>query len=456
MSVFNHAEKIVDATAAAVSVTASVDTAINDAIKEDHQFIRDFVPEAAILSLTNEYVTVVIIRTQYSKVQLRIKYLPAYPDVIPIVDITSSTLPIPLLRNKENECLDKAREHIGKPQIAIIYSHIYSFIQRNMFVSCWKEMKQVVTLCEGKGQLGCDEKEGTLHMKLKCGDYYQGIKLIIPQMYPEEGVSIEFTTSNFPSDIMFMFKAQANEIVRRCESGIAPELASTQTTGINKNVALKKQGDNTNAIAVTSSNLKTMKHDINVLKQISDLRVATNARDKKFQYSLHANAERREARKDLRRLVKIESEADEEQERLLRESEQMEMKLLLGLKVSENSQPSLYAAAKYLCDDYVCRLPQEPCQACKKPIFHVDPTNEAMTSTKNAHRPMRTFCGHWLHYQCLNEWLTTPPFIRDCPVCSRRIWHPDWPEDHKLLEKAWNKQEERKREISDVSDMMGF
>eukprot|EP01032_Pedospumella_encystans_P028660 gene28660-32372_t len=69
---------------------------------------------------------------------------------------------------------------------------------------------------------------------------------------------------------------------------------------------------------------------------------------------------------------------------------------------------------------------------------------------------MRTFCGHWLHFQCLNEWLTTPPFVRMCPVCARRIWHPDWPEDHKQLEKAWQANEARKREMCDVSDFMGM
>ena len=56
----------------------------------------------------------------------------------------------------------------------------------------------------------------------------------------------------------------------------------------------------------------------------------------------------------------------------------------------------------------------------------------------------------------LDTWLTTPPFIRDCPVCTRRIWHPAWPADHKQLEKAWQKAEAAKREQSEISDLMGF
>lgn len=90
-------------------------------VEEDHAFIREFVPVAGILTLTNEYVTVVIIRTQYARVQLRIQYTAGYPNELPIVEISSATLPPPLLRNKEKECLDKAKENLGNPLVPIIY-----------------------------------------------------------------------------------------------------------------------------------------------------------------------------------------------------------------------------------------------------------------------------------------------------------------------------------------------
>ena len=423
------------------------------AVEEDHAFIREFVPTAGILTLTNEYITVVIIRTQYARVQLRIQYTPGYPNELPIVEISSATLPPPLLRNKEKECLDKAKEKLGNPLVPIIYEVIFSFIQKNMFIPCWKEVKQVITLCEGKGQLGADDKEGVLTMKLKQNKYFQNIKLKIPQMYPEEGIEIEFTTSSFNNDMIYMFRSQAEEIVRRCEAGISPDQAVIQSNPL-KPLTTSKPTEK--QATITTDGIKNMKHDINVLKQMSDLRVATQAKDKKNQYHLHGNAERREARKDLRRLAKAESAADQEQERLLREAEQAEMKALMGLKVSDTAQPSLFAAAKFLVDEYVCRLPLELCQACQKPVLPDDPKDDAMTNPRSGRRPMRTFCGHWLHHNCLNDWLCTPPFIRMCPICNRRIWHPDWPEDHRVLEKAYLKQEERKREISDVSDLMGF
>jgi len=45
------------------------------------------------------------------------------------------------------------------------------------------------------------------------------------------------------------------------------------------------------------------------LKQISDLRVATTASNKKNQYYKEGNAERKEARKELRRLARAEQAA---------------------------------------------------------------------------------------------------------------------------------------------------
>jgi len=319
-----------------------------------------------------------------------------------------------------------------------------------MFIPCWKEMKAVANLCEGKGQLGCDDKEGILHMRISKDNYRQSIKLKIPPMYPEEGVEIEFLNSNFPDDIQWMFKAQAEEIIRRCVAGFSPDDAVKSQSVKLPPGKVEKKGP-----ALTSGNLKNLKHDVNVLKQMTDLRVATTSGDKNAYYT-ETNAKRKEARKELRRLAKAENEKDMEEERQLRDAEQAEMKALMKAQISDVAQPSLLPVAKYLVDNYAILLPVELCQNCKKPILSSNPDDDAMKNPKSDKRPMRTFCGHWLHWNCLDEWLTTPPFIRQCPICDRRIWHPDWPEDHRLAEKAWAKKEEKNREISDVANLLGF
>ncbi len=105
-------------------------------------------------------------------------------------------------------------------------------------------------------------------------------------------------------------------------------------------------------------------------------------------------------------------------------------------------------------EDYAVQMPRELCQACQQPVFAADPAGEAMCNPHSELRPMRSGCGHWLHFKCLNEWLTTPPFLHNCPVCSRRVWHPDWSDDVKTMERAWQSKQAKLREMSDCADFL--
>lgn len=108
---------------------------VKDCIKEDHAFIKEFVPEAAIIALSEDYVTVVIMRTPYARVQLRVMYLPTYPDEVPVVELTSPTLPFPLLRSKEKECQEQGESSLGRLRF-IVYLHIctHSFTKICLFL----------------------------------------------------------------------------------------------------------------------------------------------------------------------------------------------------------------------------------------------------------------------------------------------------------------------------------
>lgn len=55
------------------SQTAAEAPSLCAAILEDHAFIKEDLPKAAILTLTGQFVTVVIMRTPYSRVQLRVQ-----------------------------------------------------------------------------------------------------------------------------------------------------------------------------------------------------------------------------------------------------------------------------------------------------------------------------------------------------------------------------------------------
>ena len=212
-------------------------------------------------------------------------------------------------------------------------------------------------------------------------------------------------------------------------------------------------------VRLNAQGLQSLKRDVTVLKQMSELREAS-AQVPVRPYD-GVIAERKSARKGLKRLARAEAAHDEEELQRLREQEERDVMALLRMKISDTAQPALLPVVKFLVEEYICRLPLEPCQSCRQPVLdHVPPpaaTEDSSKGTRKSRvnkRPMRTFCGHWLHFDCLDEWLTTPPFIHQCPVCDRRIWHPDWPEDVKQVERAWQNEQARKREMADVADFL--
>jgi hypothetical protein len=65
----------------------------------------------------------------------------------------------------------QAKQHVGEPQAQHVIEFLKDLVEHNMFVPCWKEVKQVMQLCEGKGDLSCDERAGKLRMKARNGNY---------------------------------------------------------------------------------------------------------------------------------------------------------------------------------------------------------------------------------------------------------------------------------------------
>lgn len=433
----------------------------NPFIQEDIEIVRKLVPEAAILTLTPQVITVVIIRTQYSRVQLRLQYPENYPNELPIVELASHTLPMPLLRNKEKECLDKAKENIGKAQFFCIYENIYNFIHTNMFIPCWKEMKEINKLMEGKGQIGCNEKEGIISIRLIANNYKFNVKLTIPENYPETGVQFEFLQTNIPADLIVPYKAISEELVKKCEAGFTAEqaLSSITSSGSSDISKLKAAGQGSankgdKEIKLTTSSLKSLKHDVNILKQMTDLRQASQTSVGK--YDKQALQSRKEARRDLRKLAKAENEMEQEMLQKELEEENNLIKNLLNLKVSEKAQLSLTPLVTYLINNFFDALTKETCQVCNNFILNRNQEEVANEKLARKNRPVRAICGHHFHYSCLDTHLTTPPFLRNCIHCNRRIRHNDWPEDIKQIEKAWQSKEAKKREMEEISDLMGF
>ena len=208
------------------------DIAIDPYIADDIAYIREFVAPSAIKSLSSHDISVTIMRTAYARIQLTVIYNEGYPNVLPGIELSSPSLPFSLLRNKEKECQDKARQALaafkageltedncgrvcsatpGPGLIEAIYSTIHSFIHTNMFVPCWKEMKQLIAFCKDSSidnadaagtadtstsasacsyKLSFDEKLGHMTLRMRNKEYFVHVKVKVPEEYPEEGIKV--------------------------------------------------------------------------------------------------------------------------------------------------------------------------------------------------------------------------------------------------------------------------
>jgi hypothetical protein len=229
--------------------------------------------------------------------------------------------------------------------------------------------------------------------------------------------------------------------------------------------------------------LKHIKHDIDTLSNVRDLREkdAEKIQGKSYLLKQHAK-ERKAARRAIHRITDQELAADralEEQEEQQgnsnswREDEKARLAGYYGDGGMEHSppQPSLLSLVLFL-KEKIQMLPDAKCPCCQSPAFPSDPTllqaiySGASSSSSSssldakkerkqakAMRPMRCYCGCWYHYKCLDKYMTEPPFGASCPTkgCGRQVFHPQWPSDRKQLEREWARHQARLREIQDAA-----
>ena len=194
----------------------------------------------------------------------------------------------------------------------------------------------------------------------------------------------------------------------------------------------------------------------------------------------HANSaqDRRFARRELAQLSKAEAAADAERQQKLSDAEFAQARaaaLADTVRAAEQAHPSFEALVEFVVSEFVTRLPSEECQVCSKRVMPVSPTAKALSDPEHPERPIRVYCGHWcvvtvgklsrhipsrglfrrFHWACLDEFFTRPPFGKPCGMCNdgRRVYHPDWPQDIKVLERAWANEQARQREIADAADL---
>ena len=78
----------------------------------------------------------------------------------------------------------------------------------------------------------------------------------------------------------------------------------------------------------------------------------------------------------------------------------------------DTANPSLYHIVNYLANYFVRFLPSAKCPGCHEPLVQ----KLKLSIKEDPMRPERSYCNHWMHYKCFEDFVNTPPFLRECPV----------------------------------------
>lgn len=474
-------------------------------VADEIKALRQNFPNVTITSATNAFITASCERTRHTRVKVTITFPEGYPNRPLIVDVTSDEVVPPGLKKKlERELGKVALDLSGKhEQLCAVFGRLVNFIDTNRFLPCWRELKQCVDLVRGSNEgkveqtkgakaessaeksqstISVIESKGKIKLRLQGGKYFYSCSVIVDEGYPStkrpenygKACNLTMQSTNFPPKIETMLTSQARELVRRMEDGMTAEDALKMSNPIRlpKNFRADDAKEPPE-VRLTQDTLRGLKHDVDTLKTVGDLREINAATTQgNATIKAHASKERKDARRAIHKITDREIGKDTEEEAKEKQWQLEEKARMAGYNITEydgtNPQPSLLALVNFLLQK-IQRLPEERCPVCSDRTLPADPdklkelflrSSDAKTDTEKKaiklakqKRPVRTYCGCWYHYKCLDKFMTEPPFGAACLTqgCGRRVYHPDWPGDIKELERAWAKKQARKREIEDAA-----
>ena len=417
-------------------------------------------PHTRIDVETDNFVRVIVKKSQYKSAVLSLHKAESGDGIS--VEITSESLPQALLRKRLHPKCVKAANEAG-PMAALTVLH--DAVVNNLLIGCTPEIRRIRAAVAGREgvSMGMNDTSGLFKITLENeGGYRVTAVARVPDGYPELPVSVKLKKSTFPEPITRLFEGQLVNIAQRCCAGMSVEDAlrgSNQQKGP-RGVPLSAEMDadafkagRVYTPAMTNKHIVKMREDIKYLKKAAHLRSVNDAR-KKGDARVYANStlERRDARRALRKDVARETAKEE--------ALVAEMEALRAAKGLEDAppNPSLEPCIMFVADVMMASLPAELCQGCGDRMFpgRAVQCGDLFAREDNGWRPMRLYCNHWYHQECLAEVLTKPPFKGRCPSCDNPIYHPKFSSDVKRLEASWVAQQARKREVEDVGDFLGL
>lgn len=461
-------------------------------ISEEITLLRKKFPRVKIASSTNHFINASYERTKYTRVRLTLTFPEEYPNTNLIVDVgTDEAVPPGLKKKLEKELGKAVTDHLGKyEQVGAVFEKLVNFVEGNKFLPCWRQLKQSIDLIQSKkddkgplygSKISIVESKGKINLRLQHDKYFYTCSIFVDDNYPStsriedfgKSCRLKMESTNFPTKIEHMLTSQAQDLVRRMQEGMSSEDALKMSNPIRGPKNFKSDAKKEVKARLTQTALKDLKRDTETLKRVHDLREVDSAA---VEWNAHVKAHDAKERKDARRMINklTQSEISEDLAKEAKEKKwQMEEQArMAGYNFTEydgsNPQPSLLSLVTFLIQK-IQLLPEEQCPVCKKNTLPKNPqdlkslylsVNEAKTDKEKKarraaklKRPTRTYCGCWYHYDCLNKFMTEPPFGAAClgRDCGRRVFHPDWPSEIKQLERAWAMKQARLREIEDAA-----
>ncbi|KAL7552359.1 hypothetical protein ACHAWF_015656 [Thalassiosira exigua] len=483
-----------------------MDHASPSSVRDEIAEAKRLFPQVTVLTATPAFLIATYERTPYTRIKFTLTFPDGYPAHPLIANVDRDAIVPPGLKKKLEKELngvaasDKSeRERFD--QVRSVWERLVSFVDGNLFVPCWRELKQCVDLVQSTNASKAtpkskpsnlsivSESKGKIKLSLHNEAYYYICSITVDPAYPDfspatggKSCLLQVQSTNFSSAIEKMLTSQAEEIVRRMQEGLSSERALQMSNPIKvpKNFHLNteefKEGMKGR---ITNETIQNIKHDTEALKRVSDLRKseasAVRASGDNGYVDMKALAkERKDARRTIQKLTEAERAADLKAEEKEREWQLEEKKRLAGYYDMYNvptggtidPQPCLLVLVTFLIEK-ARGLVSQKCPCCKERVLPANPRDlgdmyggssgcsgkdkQAVKARKKL-RPMRTYCGCWYHKSCLNTFLTEPPFGLECPTenCGRRVFHPDWPGDISHLEREWAAKQARLREIEDA------
>ena len=458
---------------------------------EEFEQLRRELPQLQISSATDDFITASYGRTAYTTVRATLTFPEGYPSTHPcIVAIHTSDVVPPGLKKKLEKDLGKvaAETKQGESQICNVFKSLTSFIGTNRFVPCWKELKHCVDLVgksEG-GKLAMNETTGKIIITLQSQKYHYKFSIVIDEGYPSTSDNINYgkpcllkmISTNFPPKIEKLLTSQAVELIKRLQDGMAVEDAvqMSNPTHLPKDYRGDHADGGTDGprVRLTNDALQNLKHDVETLSLVRDLRQVDSAtKQGDPSKKVFGKKDRKDARRAVGKITANEAADDAQRNEKEKQWQEEEAQRMAGYNFTEydgsNPQPSLLAVVSFLSRE-VSRITCIHCPICSQSALPKDPSTlkalyqshaDAKTEKEKKarrfsrqQRPERVYCGCWYHHKCLDKYMTEPPFGAECAKegCDRgRIYHPAWPANVKELERAWAGKQARDREVEDAA-----